>query len=219
MTFPVSQHHGQGIFFCPNRPLSQKKPFIFCAAVRPGPMGHLLMSLSDSADISHHTQSPPSSPAQAANPHKFCLGADCLWWPGKHKQGLTSGHPPSPRWGSMGRADPHLQTQANDAFITHSQHLWGPTLRRHWRAPANKGCEASPSEPEPVVFLQQLRQNTQGAKDSCPRHRISRNSFVYCKHSSPFCILLNVSGLVLPIVMAITATNLYRELALFQGLF
>lgn len=78
---------------CPEGPLSQKQPFTFCAAVHPGPRRRLVIPFSNSANISPHTHTLVTNRSiQAANSNKFRLDPACLWWSGKRKQGLSSGH-------------------------------------------------------------------------------------------------------------------------------
>lgn len=79
----------QDTSFCPRVRLSQKQPFTLCAAVPPGPRGASQCTFQIlPTSLTTHTLI-PNRPIQAVNSNKFLLDADCLWWTGKCKQGLS----------------------------------------------------------------------------------------------------------------------------------
>lgn len=124
----------------------------------------------------------PRRPTQAAHLHRYHLGADCLWWPGKGKNEASSGHPPSPEWGRRAEQQPWAHrprlchqscgTWADGTFIIGNEHL-----RRPHSEPGTG--EPLPTRPlEPGVFLRWLHQNALKAKDSHPKYRTSWRSCV-----------------------------------------
>ena len=162
---PCQSAPRQGIFFCPNGLLSQKEPFTVCAAGSPGPVGHLRMPPSNSANTSQHTLSPQ------AGLLRQLISPSTTWvlivsGGQENANKASSGHPHSPD----GAGGPSSRPRRAGPGLCQSCRTWaGGTVPK--RSPCEQWTEFCPLEP--VAFLQQLPANTLKAKDSRPEHRTS----------------------------------------------
>lgn len=138
----------QGIFFCPNGPLSQKELFTVCATVPPGPVGHLQMPLANSANTSRHTLSSQTGPLKqliSTNTNTPWVLTASGGQENAHE--ASSGHPASPGWGR--RAEQQLSADRPRPLpVVPAGH------RPMVRSPDSKHLQRPHSEPGPGEPLQ-----------------------------------------------------------------